>query len=504
MNRMGTDANLSLMESNVQTAGESYRTGIAGSAWVFLILASVITFLAFMRLDPDPNTLFSACCALNVAIMLWATFRLYELRLLLSPMAAVVIGPAWIIQYSWGNLFARMAGETRYASNPGSLEYYSLVALLTTVGLVLFCWVCFGLFAGYARYYRIRYEDLNWQPWQAITTSLLAVVILAYLSSKYAFLNGYFYQVQGQFDLALSASCKFFLILALTVSVSVMLKSKNLTSALLGFAGVVLPLALSLGLRSRTFMITQVIALALYWLTLRPDHVRRVLLISVVASGVLYVYGTVVKDVSGRGQTVSVTENFRALVDLEFDTVKEINSFNSLVDAQYHLAGYELPAALLSSITRGGASPAYGDAFVGGALSALPRFLRPEGAAYSERLSIYRTFFGKGLRYADSIGIPLTSGVADLGLFGFLIYAFMGIYCILAWHLVQISPRIFLAYLIIGVGPGDLFWENAFFSIRALAFVWLTLLALSPFLMPKWSPLVSESHEHTENRSGGA
>lgn len=504
MDRMETNAGLSLRRSGIQAViDQPYRAGIAGSAWAFLFLAVGITFIAFMQLDPDPDLLFSVCCALNVGIMLWATFRLYELRLLLSPIAAVVIGPAWIIQYSWGNLFARMAGDSRFVSNPGSLEYYPLAALLTTVGLILFCLVCFGLFARSARYYRIRYEDLNWEPWQALTTSLLAVAILTYLSSKYGFINGYFYQVQGQFDLSLSASSKFFVILALMVSVSVMLKSKTLPSALFGLAGVVFPLVLSLGLRSRTFMITQVITLALCWLTLKPGHIRRVLLLSAVAVGVLYIFGTVVKNTSVRGETVSVAENFRALVDLEFDTVKEINSFNSLVDAQYHLAGYELPAALLSSVARG-APPAYGEAFVGGALSALPRFLRPDGAVYSERLSIYRYFLGKGLRYGDSIGIPLTSGVADLGLFGFLIYPFMGIYCILAWRVVQTSPRLFLAYLIVGVGPGDLFWENAFFSIRALAFVWLILLLISRFIMPRWTPPAGEAPVQTGDRSGAA
>src|SRR5258706_5908181 len=389
MNRLPVPYELARHASESQTvAADSISKGFGWGGWLFLTLAAFLTFIVFMILDPDPSLLLASCSALNIAIMLWAIFRLYEVRLLLSPMAGVMIGPAWIIQYSLGNLLARMAGEYRYSSNPGSLGYYPLAALLTTIGLVFFCWVCFGLFGKYAKYYRIQYNDLTWQPWQALTTSLLAVSILAYLSSKYDFVNGYFRNVEGQFDAALASSSYFFVVLALTVGVSVMLKAKSGDIALMGMAGVIFPLLISLGLRSRTFMITEVITMALCWLTLRPDHLRRVLLLSAVAAVVLYMLGSVIKDanVSGSG-TMSITENFYTLLNLDFNTIKEINVYSSSLDAEYHLAGYEFPSALLLSI-QNGASPIYGQAVMGGVFAGLPRFLRLVDTINSQRLVI--------------------------------------------------------------------------------------------------------------------
>ncbi|MDX1379455.1 MAG: hypothetical protein R3307_11440, partial [Anaerolineales bacterium] len=187
---------------------------ISTPAWLFLGFATLLTFVSFMFFDPQPSLLLAGSIAANVAVMLWALYRLYQLDLLLSPMSTAVIGPTMIIYYTIGNLGARIAGEGRYGSNPGSLEYFPLAAFLTTCGLFLFCFSIFFLFRNRLSYFRIRYQDMSWSSAQAIGSLLLAVGIVLYLSSRYSFINGYFYGVETTIDRWLIASYLYFTILS--------------------------------------------------------------------------------------------------------------------------------------------------------------------------------------------------------------------------------------------------------------------------------------------------
>jgi hypothetical protein len=124
----------------------------------------MVTFVAFMALDPDPSPLLSLCAAANVAIILGAMYRLYQLDLLLSPMMLVYTGPAIFLYYGWGNLGVRIAGNSRFAAIFGTLDYYPEVAFLSTIGLLLYYWITFAIFQESFCRISIKYQNLYWQP----------------------------------------------------------------------------------------------------------------------------------------------------------------------------------------------------------------------------------------------------------------------------------------------------------------------------------------------------
>jgi hypothetical protein len=455
------------------------------TAWAFLAGTTAATFFGFMFLDPDPNVALALFAAANVAIIELIVYRLYQLDLLLSPMAAVVIGPGLIVYYSWGNLGARIVGEGRFGGNPGSLEFYPIAAMLTTVGLVLFAVLVFVLFPRQAAFSRIRYSDLYWKPWQAPMAALVAAVLLLYLSLKYPFVNGYFLDVESNFDRWLSASQYFLVILAVVIGVSVVVRASGAREALLGLIGIGLPMLLAVGLRSRSSMVSVIVTAGVCWITLRPKHSVAVIVGGALCTGIVFSLGTVVKAASIRGETTTIVDNLLVIGGTDLARLTQQNRGSAEIDFQYRVAGFELPAALIGSMVRG-TSPMYGEALYGGMLSGLPGFMRPAGE-HSERLAILKHFYGRGLLFGDSIGVPLTSGLADWGIWPSpLIYAVIALYCLAAWRTVQLSPRVFVAYLMAGVAPGDLFWENGLFAIRAIGFAWLALLVTGPLLMPRW------------------
>jgi len=452
--------------------------------YCIICVAMLVTFIGFILLDPDPSFLLSICVSLNVGIILWGIYRLYKWELLLSPMSSILIGPGWLLCYSWGNIGARIAGEGRYQYNAGSLSHYPTAALLTTVGLVLYCIVIFSVFSREARYKAIRYQDLVWKPWQALTASLFAIIVVGYMSYKYEFLNGYYRGVENYPDKWLAASYYSFVIMAMIIGVSVTVRATRVRDRIIGMTGVVIPMLVALGSRSRTFMILVALGSATCWITLRPKKLGLILLsyIPVVIS--LFVLGTVVKMVSMAG-TSSVIENLTEMSRVDVFQMKKLNIESGEVDFEYRMAGFELPAAILYSLNND-VPPMYGGAIYGGLIQGVPGFLRPEGE-FSERLAILDHFQGRGVDYGDSIGVPLTSGLADWGVFiAPLIYIVIAIYCLVMWRIVQTSPRLFFAYLMAGATAGDLFWENGTFAVRSIGFAWMVLLITSPLFMPRY------------------
>lgn len=473
-----------MLTKEISTRGTVNAARIAVGVRALVMVAAGGTFIAFLVWDPEPSLVLSACVAANVALMSWMVHRLYQQELLLSVAASTLIGPGLIICYSLGNLGARIAGEGRYGSNPGSLKFYPLAALLSTMGLALFASVVFGVLGRQQRYLRVRYSDLYWRPWQAPAAALVAVALLAYLSVKYPFSGGFFRDVESDVDRWLSASQYFFVILGVTIGVSVTIRARHLLERLVGLSGLLPPILIAWGLRSRTFMGTVLIMSVLCAITLRPRRAKWILLGAVIAIVPVFAIGTVVKTVSIKRGTTAIGENLLAIMETNTREVVEHNIDGGSIDGEYRMAGLEYPAAILRGLGLG-VEPMYGDGLVGGALSGLPNVLRPSGE-WSERQAIARRFLDHGLRYGDSIGIPLTTGLAEWGPAGFLIYGIIGVYCVVVWRAVQWSPRLFVAYLMAGAAPGDLFWENAFFAVRAIGFCWLALLVLSPLLMPRW------------------
>jgi hypothetical protein len=444
-----------------------------------------LTFISFIVFDPEPSPLLAGSIAANVAIMLWAMYRLYQLDLLLSPMSTAVIGPTMIVYYTIGNLGARIAGEGRFGSNFGSIDYYPMAAFLTTCGLLVFCWSVFFLFRKRLSYFRIRYQDMTWNPAQAVGATLMAIGIVLYLSSKYSFVNGYFYGVETTVDRWFFASYLYFIVMAGLIGISVMVKSRTATGRLLGTLVLVALLVLAVSIRSRTYLLGFISILGLAWVTLEPAKLKRILSIGAIIVLIAFPFGTVIKTVSTRGQTASLTDNINAVLDTDFSTLLDFNQVSASIDVQYRGAGLEHPAALLMAYDRI-APPMYGGALNAGLVSALPGFVRPS-FSYSERQAIYLHFLRYGMRYGDSIGLPLSSGLADLGMvFAPLIYLIIGAYCVLLWKIGQFSPQLYLACVVVWmrVEPMDLFWEDGLLSLRAIAFVWAIIVLFGIVIKP--------------------
>lgn len=483
-------ANIQSLISEPTSLSREDERRIGPAAWIFLVVVVAAMSGSFLLFDPQPNLLLSACVGANTGIILWTIYQLYIKGLLLSPANTILIGSGLTHGlYTWGNLGPRIAGEGGFGRNPGSLEYYPLAALLSTIGLILFSVLVLHTFARKTSYTPVRYEDLSWQPWQVVAATIFTLFILAYLSLKYEFDNASFLNVTDHIDRWLVASRYFFVVLSTISGVSLTVKSQTRWGKVIGFGCLALIAILLIGLRSRYYMLTVIVFAGLCWLALKPRNVERIVPSMFAIGVVLFLLGTVVKaaSVSGENTTSSILENLLVVQRADLETLEAKNQESWEIDYQYRLAGFEYPAALLRAMDNG-APPMYGEALYGGVLSALPGFIRPEGL-WSERLSITRHFSPYGLLYGDSIGMPLTSGVADFGLaFGALIYAIMGVLYALLWNIVQRTPRVYLAYLITLVTPIDLFWEGGLFALRAIAFVWFVLLLLSPLLMPRWHP----------------
>ncbi|HAV78807.1 MAG TPA: hypothetical protein DCX53_15765 [Anaerolineae bacterium] len=475
------------------------RKPISGFAWLFLVFSTLLTFASFMIFDPQPSLLLAGSIAANVAIMFWALYRLYQMNLLLSPMSTAVIGPTMIVYYTIGNLGARIAGEGRFGSNLGSLEYFPLAAFLTTCGLLLFCFSVFFLFRNRLSYLRIRYQDMSWSPAQAVGAAMLAIGIVLYLSSKYSFVNGYFFGVETAVDRWLFASYLYFIVLAGLIGVSTMVKSKGSLVRLIGVLVLVALLILAVSIRSRTYLLGFISILGLAWVTLEPAKLKRILLTGAIIVLIAFPFGTIIKTVSNRGETVSISDNLQVLLNVDFSSLLDFNQVSAGVDVQYRGAGLEHPAALLMAYDRN-ASPMQGEALYAGVLSALPGFLRPS-FTYSERQVIYLHFLRYGMRYGDSIGLPLSSGLADWGiLLSPFVYLVIGALCVLLWKIGQLSPQLYLACVVIWmrVEPMDLFWEDGLLSLRAIAFVWLIITVFSFAFNPTMQTSKDDDQDNSE------
>jgi hypothetical protein len=465
-------------------------------AWSFLGLSALATFTGFMFLDPNPDLLLSICAASNVAIILAAIYRLYQWDLLLSPMMLIFIGPTMILYYSLGNLGVRMAGATGFARNPGTLAYYPLVALLSTIGLLLYCWIVFDVFQKAFRQIAIKYQDLYWQPRQALATILIGLAILTYLSLKYSFMSGYFRNVESDIDRWLIATMNSFVLLIVIVNVSVFARAINNRSRLLPLCGIILSVVLALGLRSRTFMLIVLILIVLCWITIKPKFARLSFFLPIGLIGIIvFSLGTSVKYLQGGSN--SVLENLFMVSSQESSQIITMTSQGIKTDNQYRTGGFEFPAAILRCLYLG-ASPSYGEGLVGAALQGLPGFMRPTGS-FTERGGIALHYWKYCKFYDDSMAIPLISGLGDWGIPGVLIYLVFGCFSWLLWRVVQSSPRFFVAYLLVPFFPDYPFWEVVFTGIKTMGFIWLVLWIIGPLIMPRWLPdrgdLIRNSYE---------
>jgi hypothetical protein len=460
-------------------------------AQLIIILSAAVTFFCFMTLDPNPNLLLSTCAAVNVAIMLSAMYRLYQLDLLLSPMMLVYIGPSMLLYYSWGNLGARMAGETRYAAVFGTFDYYPTVALLSTIGLLLYCWVVFGVFQQFFLSAKIKYQDLYWKPRQVLIAMFIGLTILSYLSTKYTFVGGNFRDATSHFDRWLIATINTLAYLLAIISVSVLARALDKRSRLIAILGIILSVLLALGFRSRTFMVMVLLLLSLCWITLKPNQLRLSFFLWVgLFSILIFSLGTAIKSL--QSETDSIVDNLSYVVALEPSQIIERAQDGIGTDRQYRTGGFEYPAVILMCLDKG-ATPGFGEGLMGAALQGLPGFIRPVGTV-DERGSIVLHFVKYCVFRDDLMAIPLVSGIADWGLLGVFFYILMGVFSLILWRFSQISPRFFLIFLLVPIFPDSLFWTGVFTYIKTMGFLWLILLITGPVILPSWSPSKDNSN----------
>jgi len=363
--------------------------------WATTYLVWGLCTFAFLVLDPDPNPLLAISAGLNAGILIWSGYQCYRLRILLSPVAHMLIGPGLIVYYSIGNLGARIAGDFRFAANPGSLEYYPFASLLCAAGMLIFCAVVFFVMLRYLQERRLGYEELEWDWRQGVVATILAGSALTYLSSKYQFVNGYFRDVIGQGDIWLSASIYYFLLLAVIINTSVMAKAIQPFHRAMAWTCLITVISQSVLLRSRTFMAVTILVSLFAYLTIQPTRITRGALAAIGGIGIVFSLGTVVKTVSG--STASLLDNLAALQTFDGALIRDRNDYSAIIDQQYRLAGFEMPAALLACFDRG-ATPMYGKGMLRGLMQGLPNFLRPAGE-YSERMAITSHFQNAGLAF---------------------------------------------------------------------------------------------------------
>jgi hypothetical protein len=85
------------------------------------------------------------------------------------------------------------------------------------------------------------------------------------------------------------------------------------------------------------------------------------------------------------------------------------------------------------------------------------------------------------------MAIPMVSGLADWDIPGVFISIVFGFFSLLLWRIAQISPRFFLAYLLVPFVPDNLFWSGVFTYVKTMVFLWLILWIMGFLLMPRWS-----------------
>ena len=316
------------------------------TARVFLVLSTMLTFVAFMVLDPNPSPLL-AFVRRQCSNYVMGHLSPVSVGFVVSPMMLVYIGPTMILYYSWGNLGARIAGDSRFAAIFGTLDYYPVVALLSTIGLLLYCWIIFGVFQETFRRAATKYQDLYWQPRQVLAAIFLGLMILLYLSTKYSFTNGYFRDAESHFDRWLIAAMDAFVYLLVIISVSVMARSGDHQSRLIGIAGVILSAILALGFRSRTFMVMVLILIALCWLTLKPKQVRLSFFLLIGIAGlIIFSLGTAIKSM--QSETDSVIDNLSVLSSLAPSQILTKTSEQVGTDHQYRTGGIRISGSHLA------------------------------------------------------------------------------------------------------------------------------------------------------------
>lgn len=449
--------------------------------WFILFICFFGTLIGFLALDPNPSFLLAFCSAVNISLITYTLIRLHHLGFLLSPISIPLIGVAQVLYYSWGNLGARIQGDYRYLADFGALSYYPRASLLSTLGLVIYCIIILALVKKEKDKISIKFKDLNWKAWQGLVATIISIGNLVLLTLN---LGGLFSEITR----LLTYTYSYFFVLALVINLSVLLKTKSKINQTVALICLIIIAFASIGDRSRSYTFISWVVLVLCWIAIKPWQVKKVGILSIVLLTVFYTLSTIAKyQATGMGGAFAI-DNIRSALKVDPQRVFSITKTITIMDAGYRTAGFELPATILMNFDNG-LKPMYGKAFLGALIQGIPSYFGIGSSGnITDRIAIYSYFRYKGYLADDEVmGIPLAIGLADFGIpGGILIYIFMAFCYWALWRIIQISPYLYLSFIMIAhtVFYIDLFWGSFFSSLRALAFCCIFLWLFGFIFMP--------------------
>ena len=507
------------------------RSGFSRVGPKINLLVWILTFGVFMMtltLTSRLSFVVAGVLALNFALMMFSLCFLYRHRLLLSPPAIFLV--TCIPFYTFGNIGDLTGRESWILSHQGALENYSIVAILSSIGLIVYLW-SLARFNKINRVTGVRGEILQDSlevpellrrcvSFKSIVcTSTTAILLLSYLSWYYSFVGGYFIDVNSQFDKYLAGTMYSFIFLAALLSIAGICRGKG-PLRLLSIIVVGMSLVLVVMMRSRStmgFLVVCMLGVAFTVLPLSMKYLNRIVVTGVVLLVVLLGVGTVVKDaqraIGLQEASSSLMGNLGSVVTVSTQDAARLFISRVAVEGPSRMAGFEFPASLLMAFDNGG-EPMYGKALVSAAIAFLPAMLRPEGI-YSERHAIGEFYRPYGFIYNDMPGMVLSTGLAEAGIWGVIpVFMLFAYWHSLLWRLVCRSQLLFLAYLahIPALIRMDLLWDSIFLSLRVGVVMIIALYCLAPLMRrfakkqrrvrPFNSPIRSDLQLRTDKPSG--
>lgn len=466
-------------------------------------LISFVISLITNWVDPDKSIILACALGVNFGIMAGCLVLLYERGLLLSPAMPFLFN---IPYYSFGNIGALAPVDSWIEGNPGSLDYYPIAGLLASIGLLAYVWFFFRLVGPgegpgdsvHGAPVRVRLRDLHIGVFGIVVLSILSLLVLGYLSGKYAFVGGYFRDISSQLDKFLAGMMYSFVFLIALMGVRGVMSQQRRATRLVSMLAVLLAVIFQVSMRSRTTMLFLVCCLAAAQLTLYRKKTFHILVVGACTGVALFVAGTIVKMESVAGKTFSLLDNLNAIATTEGNSAIDATRSSVTMELNRRLAGLEMPATILRSYANG-ASPLLGQGFVEAAIGSLPFSMRPEGD-YSERTALYENFYQYGMLYSDIYGVTLSTGLAEFGYFGVVpVYITLAAWHALMWRMARRTPLLYLSYL--GHIPAllsiDLLWDGIFDSLRLWLLIYGVLWLLQAVVLRgiRWrQPLRAASH----------
>ncbi len=463
--------------------------------WSFIF----IVFIVGLILPTEMNLVLASVFALNFGLMAFGLVFMHRRRILLSPPAIFLVTS--IPFYTFGNIGDLTDQKSWILSHQGALENYTLVGILSSLGLVVYLWslVRFNRVGrgtmvqgsvsqqDSARANELLERCVSFKS--ILGTAVTAVVMLAYLSWNYDFVGGYFIDVNSQFDKYLAGTMYSFVFLSGLLAVVGILKGRG-AMRFLGVAVLSLGLLLVLMMRSRStlgFLIVCLLAVCLTVLPLSTKYLARMVGVGLLLLVALLGLGTVVKDAQRENRlqaaTASMMDNLGSVVAVSTQDATRLFFSSVAVHGPTRMAGFEFPASVMMAFDNG-AEPMYGKALLNSALAFLPATLRPEGT-YSERHAIGEFYRPYGFIHNDMPGIVLSTGLAELGPVGVIpVFMLFAIWHSLLWKIACRSEVFFLAYLahIPALMRMDLLWDSFFHSLRIGIVMMVALYILLPLM----------------------